>query len=149
MLITGIGVTEEERLADLRVFQTRHCEKTKDYLMNYSQLVSTFLWVYAKRISPFVSSGPSVVFMLKHLKESGCEVPKSNVLCAPCDLTRSGGFTPDPGAVVLCSGQFFSESHMEQTLVHELMHMYDHCRFKVDWNNLRHHACSEVKQNIM
>jgi inner membrane protease ATP23 len=82
--------------------------------------------------------------MLKHLKESGCEVPKSNVLCAPCDLTRAGGFSPDPGAVVLCSGHFFSQSHMEHTLVHELVHMYDHCRFKVDWSNLRHHACSEV-----
>ena len=33
---------------------------------------------------------------------------------------------------------------MEDTLTHELVHMYDHCRFKVDWNNLRHHACSEV-----
>lgn len=37
MLVTGIGVTEEERLADLRMHQTRHCEKTKEYLMNYSQ----------------------------------------------------------------------------------------------------------------
>jgi inner membrane protease ATP23 len=33
---------------------------------------------------------------------------------------------------------------MENTMVHELMHMYDQCRFKVDWNDLRHHACSEV-----
>ncbi|KXN84977.1 Mitochondrial inner membrane protease ATP23 [Leucoagaricus sp. SymC.cos] len=128
MLVTGLGVTEEERLADLRVHQTRHCERTKEYLMNYS---------------------PAVVFMLKHLKESGCEVPKSNVLCAPCDLTRAGGFTPDPGAVVLCSGHFFSESHVEHTLVHELMHMYDHCRFKVDWSNLRHHACSEIRANSL
>ena len=93
--------------------------------------------------------GPAVVFMMKHLKESGCEVPKLNVLCAPCDLTRSGGFTPDPGAVILCSGHFFSEAHMEHTLVHELMHMYDHCRFKIDWNNLRHHACSEVSQCLV
>jgi inner membrane protease ATP23 len=88
------------------------------------------------------------VFMLKHLKESGCEVPKSNILCAPCDLTFAGGFNPDPGAVVLCAGQFFSQSHMEHTLVHELMHMYDHCRFKVNWSNLRHHACSEVGLNV-
>jgi inner membrane protease ATP23 len=28
--------------------------------------------------------------------------------------------------------------------VHELVHMYDHTKFKVDWTNLRHHACSEV-----
>lgn len=84
--------------------------------------------------------------MLKHLKMSGCAVPASNVLCAPCDLSRAGGFSPDPGAVVLCSGHFFNQKHMEHTLVHELVHMYDHCKFKVDWNNLRHHACSEVSR---
>lgn len=85
-----------------------------------------------------------MVFMLKHLRLSGCEVPISNVLCAPCDLSQAGGFSPNPGAVVLCSGHFLSKTHMEHTLMHELLHMYDHCRFKVDWNNLRHHACSEV-----
>lgn len=146
MLVTGIGVTEEERLADLRIHQTRHCEKTKEYLMNYSRSRPR---LFSCIIISNNFKGPAVVFMLKHLKESGCEVPKSNVLCAPCDLTRAGGFTPDPGAVVLCSGQFFSESHMEHTLVHELMHMYDHCRFKVDWNNLRHHACSEVSKKFI
>ncbi|KNZ72946.1 Mitochondrial inner membrane protease ATP23 [Termitomyces sp. J132] len=127
-LVTGIGVTEEERLADLAIHQTRHCEKTKTYLMNYS---------------------PIVVFMLRHLKLSGCEVPPENILCAPCDWSRAGGFTPDRGAVVLCSGHFFGQSHMESTLVHELMHMYDHCKFKVDWNNLRHHACSEIRANSL
>ena len=34
---------------------------------------------------------------------------------------------------------------MEHTIVHELVHMYDQCMFRVDWNNLRHHACSEVR----
>lgn len=33
---------------------------------------------------------------------------------------------------------------MEDTLVHEMVHMYDHVKFKVDWKDLRHHACSEV-----
>lgn len=142
-LVTGLGVTEEERLADLRAFQTRSCEKKKAYLMNYSELE---LLVVCPLISDCeMNSGPPVVFMLKHLRLSGCEVPPSNVLCAPCDLTRAGGFSPDPGAVVLCSGHFFSEAHMEHTLMHELVHMYDHCKFKVDWTNLRHHACSEVR----
>ena len=50
MLVTGIGVSEEERLEDLRGYQIRHCEKTKEYLMNYSQSVQpwlvTFIIVY-------------------------------------------------------------------------------------------------------
>lgn len=38
-LVTGIGVTEEERMAYLRESQRRSCEKTKTYLMNYSKLI--------------------------------------------------------------------------------------------------------------
>lgn len=90
------------------------------------------------------------MFMLKQLKLSGCEVPRSNIYCLPCDkMTHAGGFTPDPGAVHLCSGHFFSQSHQETTMVHELIHMYDHCRFKIDWTNLRHHACSEVRTTTL
>ena len=89
-------------------------------------------------------AGPAVVFMLKHLKENGCNVTPDNIVCTPCDYTRSGGFVPEAGAVALCQGRFLHKQHMEDTLVHELVHMYDHCKFKVDWNNLRHHACSEV-----
>jgi inner membrane protease ATP23 len=88
------------------------------------------------------------VFMLKHLRFSGCTVTSDNIVCAPCDESRSGGFSPDLGAVVLCQGTFHSRRHMEDTLVHELVHMYDHCKFKVDWTNLRHHACSEVRSHL-
>lgn len=78
-------------------------------------------------------------------KETGVEVsPSEHILCLPCDKTRSGGFTPELGAVLLCQGNFWSKKHMEHTLTHELVHMYDHCKFDVDWSNLRHHACSEV-----
>ena len=37
MLVTGLGVTEDERLEALRAHQTRHCEKQKEYFMNYSE----------------------------------------------------------------------------------------------------------------
>jgi hypothetical protein len=43
-LVTGIGVTEEERLSDLRDHQIRGCEKMKMQLMNYSQ--SAYLEVF-------------------------------------------------------------------------------------------------------
>ncbi|KAJ8483433.1 hypothetical protein ONZ45_g14610 [Pleurotus djamor] len=122
-LVTGIGVTPEERAKDQLEIHCHGCEQWKSQLLQFS---------------------PSVVFMLKHLKLSGCEVPPSNIVCAPCDSSRSGGFSPEAGAIVLCAGHFFSKKHMENTLVHELVHMYDHSKFKVDWSNLRHHACSEV-----
>ena len=82
--------------------------------------------------------------MLNHLKLSGADVTSDDIVCAPCDGARAGGFSP-AGVIVLCQDGFMSKNHMEDTMVHELVHMYDHAKFKVDWENLRHHACSEVR----
>lgn len=39
------------------------------------------------------------------------------------------------------------QGHLEDTVAHEMMHGYDHLRFKLDWaNNLRHAACTEVRE---
>ena len=39
---------------------------------------------------------------------------------------------------------------LEQTLTHELVHALDQCRVKdVDWSNLSHHACSEVRASSL
>jgi hypothetical protein len=29
-----------------------------------------------------------------------------------------------------------------------MIHWWDHCRFKVDWQNLNHHACTEVSSSM-
>lgn len=120
-------MSPEERSLELEAHHARTCEKWKAHLLKYS---------------------PSVVFMLKHLELSGCPVSASHIHCVPCDYSRSGGFSPD-GAIILCQGRFIDRKHMENTLTHELVHMYDHCKFKVDWLNLRHHACSEIRANSL
>ncbi|KAI6119718.1 peptidase M76 family-domain-containing protein [Pisolithus croceorrhizus] len=126
-LVTGLGLTAEERERYLEEQKHVRCEKWKTELSSYS---------------------PPVVFMLKHLRLSGCAVPPSNIVCGSCDSTRSGGFHPS-GVIVLCQGHFGSKRHMQDTLTHELIHMYDHCKFNVDWYNLRHHACSEIRANSL
>ncbi|KAJ4471231.1 peptidase M76 family-domain-containing protein [Lentinula lateritia] len=160
-LITGMGVTDAERAKDLEELNLKRCEKMKTELMERS---------------------PLIIFMLKHLRLSGCQVPEKNIFCAPCaspfasstsgpsDLSstpsnsttshshaqnqnpaavlHSGAYLPHPhGAIKLCAGHFFSKQHVESTIAHELIHMFDECRFKVDWTNLRHHACSEIRAN--
>ena len=35
------------------------------------------------------------------------------------------------------------------TLAHELIHAYDQARAKVDWTDLKHHACSEIRASSM
>ncbi|KAL1406323.1 Mitochondrial inner membrane protease atp23 [Vanrija albida] len=127
---TGLGLSPEERAdRDARMEQGKlakdwdRCEKMKQDLM---------------------VSSPMIVFMLKHLKLAGCEFPASSMQCHPCDETRAGGFSPDYG-ILLCQNRFMNKKHMEDTLAHEMIHAFDHCRFKVDWNNLRHHACTEIR----
>ncbi|GJJ11926.1 hypothetical protein Clacol_006164 [Clathrus columnatus] len=128
--ITGLGLSEEEKQIRQKERQERieplllkKCNKVKDSLMTTS---------------------PSIVFMLRHLRLSGCLVEPEHIQCVPCGNTTAGGFSPELGGILVCSQGFSNRKHMENTIVHELLHMYDHCKFKVDWGNLRHHACSEV-----
>ncbi|CAG8601386.1 11403_t:CDS:2 [Cetraspora pellucida] len=99
---------------------------------------------WRKSLMYITGLGAIVVFMLKNLEDAGCKPDKKHFKCLPCDNTRSGGFSPDHG-IMLCQNRFYSKRHVEDTMVHEMIHLYDHCRFKVDWNSCYHHACSEVR----
>ncbi len=58
-------------------------------------------------------------------------------------VRQGGGFSPDHG-IMICANEMRSQGHMEDTLAHEMVHAWDHLRFKVDWADLRHAACTEV-----
>ncbi|KAI7883668.1 hypothetical protein K492DRAFT_235197 [Lichtheimia hyalospora FSU 10163] len=128
--MTGLGMSEQERAhfqkqleGELDSYQCRQCELWRDNLMKNS---------------------PPVRFMIDHLKKVGHDMKRDHFICAPCDPTRSGGFSPQDG-ILLCYNRMNSKTHQEHTMVHEMVHLYDHHKFKVDWLNLRHHACSEVR----
>ncbi|KAG5513567.1 hypothetical protein PMAC_000999 [Pneumocystis sp. 'macacae'] len=101
----------------------RRCEVWKEYLWKNS---------------------PSVRFMAKHLDTLNAGLSLDNISCCSCDEMKSGGFDPSKG-VFLCQNKIRSKSHMEDTLVHEMIHAYDHARFIVDWGDLLHRSCSEVR----
>ena len=88
-----------------------------------------------------------MTFMLKHLELAGCKFTPASIQCYPCpeDLAAQSGFHPDYG-VMLCQNRTHlpTKAYAESALTHELMHAFDYCRFKMDFNNVRHHACSEV-----
>lgn len=84
-----------------------------------------------------------MVFMIKQLGFVSGGITPAHILCTPCHQKFAGGFSPQHG-ILLCQDGFINKKHMEDTLVHELVHMYDHAKFNVDWHNIRHHACSEV-----
>ena len=43
----------------------------------------------------------------------------------------------------------FGQKELNQTLTHELVHAYDQCRNQVNWGNLVHHACTEIRASSL
>ncbi|KAG5439920.1 hypothetical protein PCANB_000202 [Pneumocystis canis] len=109
-------------------------------------------WVYEKPMNYRCNAwkeylwknSASVRFMAKHLNELQTGLSLDDILCIQCNQMQSGGFDPSKG-IFLCQNKIQNKSHMEDTLVHEMIHAYDHAKFNVDWNNLLHHSCSEVR----
>lgn len=54
-----------------------------------------------------------------------------------------GGFSQEMG-IIMCENNNYTSRRMESTLAHEMVHAFDHCRFKFDHGNLKHVACAEV-----
>lgn len=98
-----------------------------------------------KRKAKLIQSSPIVRFMLEQLEKAGCPLDvNAHFRCAPCDLSRSGGFSPTHG-IILCENRFVSKEHMEDTLTHELIHAFDHCTTTVNWASCAQLACSEIR----
>ncbi|PWN37514.1 uncharacterized protein FA14DRAFT_163367 [Meira miltonrushii] len=122
--------------SDLDKSQRERSEKYMDRLIRYS---------------------PMIRFMIKHLSVVGCSPFDQDgfvdkIFFGKCSGDIAGGFRPSqPGepksrsGLLICYNRIKSKSHMEQTMAHELIHWFDHCRFKADWSNLRHVACSEIR----
>ncbi|CDK27749.1 unnamed protein product [Kuraishia capsulata CBS 1993] len=131
---TGMGLTPESKEAyekDLAVrTKTKDCEKCyeyRDWMLTYS---------------------PSVVFMLDQIKKLGSKLDSKDIICDECDDLRGGGYHPDMG-ILLCQNRILDKWHLGDVLSHELVHAYDDRKFKVDWLNLKHHACSEIRASSL
>lgn len=115
------------------------CEEWRDYLFRYS---------------------PIIRFMSQNITDLNGKLDADNVQCRRCvtrivkekdadgniiekRVRQGGGFSPDHG-IMICANEMRSQGHMEDTMAHEMVHAYDHLRFKVDWADLRHAACTEV-----
>jgi inner membrane protease ATP23 len=71
-----------------------------------------------------------------------------NVRCRRCDTAQSGGFDANYG-ILLCANHFRNRGHLEDTLAHEMVHAWDHLRFKMDPYDLRHAACMEIRASTL
>jgi mitochondrial inner membrane protease ATP23 len=117
------------------LFEKAHCEscdKNKKWLFNHSPMIR-FL---ASEIS-LLSPDPSTA-----------SITPDNVRCRRCTASQSGGFDPQYG-ILLCANKFRNRGHLEDTLAHEMVHAYDHMRFKLDPYDLKHAACMEIRASTL
>lgn len=134
LYMTGLGMTEDDKQQFLKEAALRHdekeckkCYEMRDWMLKYS---------------------PTVRFMSEQISKVGGNINASNIVCDKCDEMKSGGFHPKLG-ILLCQNKIYGKWHLEDTLAHEMVHAYDECRFNVDWSDLRHHACSEIRASTL
>eukprot|EP01087_Luapelamoeba_hula_P004280 TRINITY_DN14213_c0_g1_i2.p1 TRINITY_DN14213_c0_g1~~TRINITY_DN14213_c0_g1_i2.p1 ORF type:complete len:188 (+),score=30.61 TRINITY_DN14213_c0_g1_i2:3-566(+) len=94
-----------------------------------------------------VQNSPNINHVLGAMADRGCHVSLGKFFtCKPCVGTAPiGGYWDPSQGVVVCQNYFTSLANTERTVLHELIHAYDDCRAHVDWDNCKHHACTEIR----
>lgn len=80
------------------------------------------------------------------LKSHGCDLdPVRHISCELCERNVNGGYDPKHNQIVICKNNSGSKGMCCGVLTHELIHMFDYCRAIVDFKNLDHLACTEIR----
>ncbi|KAI5289928.1 Mitochondrial inner membrane protease atp23 [Ascosphaera acerosa] len=131
--MTDAGIARFRRDSEIRNEATdcKRCEESRDYLLQYS---------------------PIITFLRDNIRQLGGDITRDKIFCRRCDTEQgsTGGFDPNYG-IVVCANLQKARNHVEDTLAHEMVHLYDYLRFKVDWSgrNLRHAACAEIRASSL
>lgn len=107
-------------------FDCARCEKNRDELLKTS---------------------PIIVYMRQNIKQLGGDLGPHNIRCRTCPEKAEGGFDHEYG-IRICANYVETKKKLEDVLAHEMVHAYDHLRFKTNLDrdtDLRHSACSEVR----
>ena len=69
---------------------------------------------------------------------------RNHFSCEYCAKEVTGGYDPTLNQIVICYNRC-GKAFTQGVLSHELIHMFDYCRAEMDFNNIEHIACSEVR----
>lgn len=98
------------------------------------------------KIAKVVESSPLVKLLMSALKSKGCELDLSrHIVCENCSEEVTGGYDTLENQIIVCQNRVYSEEMTAAVISHELIHMFDYCRAKMDFANLEHIACSEIR----
>jgi inner membrane protease ATP23 len=98
-----------------------------------------------RRVHQVFSRSNELQLLAGAMKKYGCDFNLlRHVSCERCNKC-AGGFDPDTKQIVICYTQSLNEHKIIATMMHEMVHMFDYCRVKFDFDNLEHVACSEIR----
>lgn len=93
-----------------------------------------------------IKESPLVRLMMNALKSSGCEIDiRRHIACEECSPTVSGGYDPVLNQIVVCQNTATNKGLIQGVLTHEMIHMFDYCRNELDFKNIDHLACTEIR----
>ncbi|XP_055383106.1 mitochondrial inner membrane protease ATP23 homolog [Condylostylus longicornis] len=93
-----------------------------------------------------VKNSPLVKLMMGALKSSGCPIDiRRHISCEVCDTTVTGGYDPVNNQIVVCQNMARNEGMVQGVLTHEMIHMFDYCNNDLDFKNIDHLACTEIR----
>lgn len=70
---------------------------------------------------------------------------RRHISCEVCDITVSGGYDPEMNQVIVCQNIARSKGMVQGVLAHEMLHMFDYCNNDLDFKNIDHLACTEIR----
>ncbi|KAF7282975.1 hypothetical protein GWI33_001609 [Rhynchophorus ferrugineus] len=89
---------------------------------------------------------PLVKLMIGAMKSAGCSLDiRRHISCEVCAPQVSGGFDPILNQVVICQNNAVDAGMVQGILTHEMIHMFDYCKNNLDFKNIDHLACTEIR----
>lgn len=77
---------------------------------------------------------------------AGCPIDiRRHISCEVCDESVSGGYDPITNQIVVCQNMARGQGMVQGVLTHEMIHMFDYCRNNLDFKNIDHLACTEIR----
>lgn len=104
-----------------------------------------------RRVHEMIEKSPILKHMLGALKSTGCGFDLNrHVSCEPCSKIVTGGYDPELNQIVVCQNMATNNGMVQGVLAHEMLHMFDYCRAHLDFKNIEHLACTEIRAaNLM
>ncbi|XP_074646186.1 mitochondrial inner membrane protease ATP23 homolog [Tubulanus polymorphus] len=105
----------------------------------------------ANNVGWCLKNNPMIKILVGAMKKHGCEIDLArHVSCENCEGRVTGGYDPETNQVVICQNNATKPSTCCSVLGHEFVHAFDACRAKVNFDNLEHLACTEIRAaNLM